>query len=375
MSRTFVIFPPARIRANISPHDWTICLECWVTLIQQTLLTSKDEFSSKFSNNKSVIHFLLSYMKETSSFKPDVNSQAEKNLRKKVFLLTHRIFNDTKSIPVELLQWTFLGNLSMVYPRSQALKNLLELIWDREDLENQASMQASMNPLVKIIESSSKGISPEFEIELWRLVSLMKTSFRFSQFMMLGSDFLDALSNQSEKTPSEYRNKLSVLGYLGLLSLLNSRRPRISLFVDHVYSLLNSSPISRSFLRNVLSHTPLLRRLKGRSFSLESERTNSIMLEIQKLEKETPGGFPTMKNLHKPNKGKARARDNDAENEMYVHKLSLVTQIQDLFPDLGSGFVVKLLDEYNDNIEQVTAHLLENSLPLHLAKADQHETL
>jgi activating signal cointegrator complex subunit 2 len=53
--------------------------------------------------------------------------------------------------------------------------------------------------------------------------------------------------------------------------------------------------------------------------------------------------------------------------------MSLVTQVQDLFPDLGSGFVMKLLDEYQDDVEQVTAHLLDDSLPPHLADLDRSE--
>ena len=53
----------------------------------------------------------------------------------------------------------------------------------------------------------------------------------------------------------------------------------------------------------------------------------------------------------------------------------MITQIQDLFPDLGAGFIVKCLYEYNDDIEQVTAHLLEESLPPHLAEADRSEKL
>ncbi|EME40293.1 hypothetical protein DOTSEDRAFT_74933 [Dothistroma septosporum NZE10] len=56
-----------------------------------------------------------------------------------------------------------------------------------------------------------------------------------------------------------------------------------------------------------------------------------------------------------------------------MHRLSAVTQIQDLFPDLGSGFVLKLLDEYSDDVEQVTAHLLDESLPGHLSGLDRTE--
>jgi hypothetical protein len=60
---------------------------------------------------------------------------------------------------------------------------------------------------------------------------------------------------------------------------------------------------------------------------------------------------------------------------VHIHRMSLISQVQDLFPDLGSGFVLKLLDEYNDDVEQVISHLLEDSLPAHLEKADRDEVL
>jgi activating signal cointegrator complex subunit 2 len=55
--------------------------------------------------------------------------------------------------------------------------------------------------------------------------------------------------------------------------------------------------------------------------------------------------------------------------------MSIISQIQDLFPDLGASFIVKCLDEYNDDIEQVTAHLLEDSLSPYLSEADRSEKL
>ncbi|KAI7526160.1 hypothetical protein KC331_g17121, partial [Hortaea werneckii] len=71
------------------------------------------------------------------------------------------------------------------------------------------------------------------------------------------------------------------------------------------------------------------------------------------------------------NKGKNKAENVDGE--LHVHRMSLVTQIQDLFPDLGSGFVLRLLDEYGDDVEQVTAHLLDDSLAPHLRNLDRSE--
>lgn len=49
--------------------------------------------------------------------------------------------------------------------------------------------------------------------------------------------------------------------------------------------------------------------------------------------------------------------------------------IKDLFPDLGSGFIAKLLKEYEDNHELAIAHLLDGTLPAHLDGADRAEEL
>ena len=82
----------------------------------------------------------------------------------------------------------------------------------------------------------------------------------------------------------------------------------------------------------------------------------------------------------KVDKGKQKADEDNyghgaSTGEIHIHRMSVITQVQDLFPDLGAGFVVKLLDEYNDNAEKVIAHLLEDSLPPHLTEADRSEQL
>ncbi|KAL9946716.1 hypothetical protein ACHAP6_007364 [Verticillium nonalfalfae] len=55
--------------------------------------------------------------------------------------------------------------------------------------------------------------------------------------------------------------------------------------------------------------------------------------------------------------------------------MSQIAVIQDLFPDLGSGFVAKLLDEFGEDPEAVIAKLLEDDLPPELAAADRAELL
>ncbi|XP_069475387.1 activating signal cointegrator 1 complex subunit 2 isoform X2 [Ambystoma mexicanum] len=50
---------------------------------------------------------------------------------------------------------------------------------------------------------------------------------------------------------------------------------------------------------------------------------------------------------------------------------SLVTQVKDLLPDLGEGFVLACLEEYNCNVEQVINNLLEDRLSPALQKLDR----
>jgi len=90
--------------------------------------------------------------------------------------------------------------------------------------------------------------------------------------------------------------------------------------------------------------------------------------------------IPTARKNSKPQKrvekGKLiAAHDDRGYDQVHIHAASLITQVQDIFPDLGSGFITKLLDEYNNDTEQVIAHLLEDSLPDHLVGADRSEIL
>lgn len=57
--------------------------------------------------------------------------------------------------------------------------------------------------------------------------------------------------------------------------------------------------------------------------------------------------------------------------ELDMKTAQLISQVLDLFPDLGEGFVEACLRHYSGDIEQVTNHLLEDSLPENLAQLDR----
>ncbi|KAG0262501.1 hypothetical protein DFQ27_002297 [Actinomortierella ambigua] len=60
----------------------------------------------------------------------------------------------------------------------------------------------------------------------------------------------------------------------------------------------------------------------------------------------------------------------DSEED-YVKRTMLISQLQDLFPDLGDGFLEACLKAFNDDPEAVTMHLLEESLPVDLVLMDR----
>ncbi|KAF9421493.1 hypothetical protein BGZ94_008821 [Podila epigama] len=59
------------------------------------------------------------------------------------------------------------------------------------------------------------------------------------------------------------------------------------------------------------------------------------------------------------------------DEEEYVKRTLLISQLQDLFPDLGDGFLEACLKAMRDDPEAVTMSLLEENLPAHLASMDR----
>lgn len=372
----FASFPPAIIRSEVPPEEWQGCLDSWVLLAKSNLLLSSEEFSLQITNDPSIVDFLISYIRENASSNENSTNSSEsaKRLRRESFLLLHRILMEVKPVPTALLDWAFLGDFAIIYHTSKSLKELLKSVWDREDLENNSSMQKSKALITQLIKKDiNEGTpkeTPDLELALRRAASLLKVSYQYGQFLMLGSDFLDSLSTAYVNASYYFQTRAEIIGCLCLSSLLDSRRPKFSTLIDHLYELYKASHHD-SLCKGIFSNTPLLSRMREQLKGPEKERAKKLMADLSGFE--SAKKKPVWRSM---DKGKGKAEDEygpGALGNLHAHKLSLVTQIQDLFPDLGTGFVVRLLDEYDEDVEQVTAHLLDDSLPLHLKRLDQSE--
>lgn len=376
----FAPFPDAKFRQNILPDEWQLYLDSWISLAELYLRLGDQEFASVITDNDTLTPFLLSFTHELAnddSIAPKVQA-----LRKQCFFLLHRLFTREKVL-ISLLSWPALADVCHVFPKSEQFRTLLQNLWKRQSGTIEKSLQTAKTSLIRNLESKRP---EEAESTLNRVAPLLRVSPDASVFMLTGSDFLDALYAAYPNVPLEMKKKLVMVAYLGLTAVLEGPRPNYSLLSDHLYGLKSNEeqeqkkePGKQTLVADLVTNTPLLEKIRDKATAPEASRVKNTAASLSAF-RQSNIARPKKLVRRKVDKGKGQARDDDYghgafTDEVHVHRMSMITQIQDLFPDLGGRFIVKLLDEYNDDIEQVTAHLLEDSLPPHLANADRSEQL
>ncbi|KAI9666429.1 MAG: hypothetical protein M1821_004365 [Bathelium mastoideum] len=261
------------------------------------------------------------------------------------------------------------------------LRDLLQSLWKTKRDIMESSFQKSKTALCQLLDSDHPENARE---QLVRLAPLIRASPETGSFFMTGSDFLDSLITSYSKVGAMMKSNITVVTFVALDSLLQGEKPNHSLLFDQIYSLKStadqdkkSKPAKNTLLSDVVTNTPVLGNIESRILGPDASRAKKLVDSIKGYHN------PAIKRATRPkaahmNKGKHKAEnygESGASGGVHVHKMSLITQIQDLFPELGSGFVIQLLDEYNDDVEQVTAHLLDDSLPPSLQTADRSATL
>jgi activating signal cointegrator complex subunit 2 len=298
--------------------------------------------------------------------------------------LLHRLFSKDH-IPAPLLSWSLLADICHAFPKNEQFRTLLQSLWSRKGSAIEKSLQIAKTSVIKNLESKRP---EEVESTLDRIAPLLKASSNANLFMLTGSDFLDALYEAYPRVPQSMQKRLVTIAYLGLTAALEGPKPNYSLLSDHLYSLKSSEeqeqkkePGKKTLVADLVTNTPILEKIREKATAPEAARVKNTAASLSVF-RQSSVARPKKLIRRKVDKGKANADQNQDSyghgaftGEVHVHRMSIITQIQDLFPDLGAGFIVKLLDEFNDDIEQVTAHLLEDTLPPFLAEADRSEKL
>jgi activating signal cointegrator complex subunit 2 len=378
----FAPFPNAKVRKNILPDEWQLYLESWTSLAELYLRLGDAQFKSAVKEEDTLASFLLSFFHELAH--DEELGMKVASLRKKAFFLLHRLFSSDDT-PSSLLSWSTLADICHAFPKSEQFRTLLQSLWARKRSAIEKSLQTAKTSLIRNLESKRP---EEVENTLNRIVPLLKAFSDASIFMLTGSDFLDALYGAYPRVPQSMQKKLVTIAYLGLTAALEGPKPNYSLLSDHLYSLKSSEeleqkrePGKKTLVADLVTNTPILEKIREKTTAPEALRVKNTAASFSAF-RQSIVARPKRLVRRKVDKGKAIAdQDQDSyghgafTGEVHVHRMSIISQIQDLFPDLGAGFIVKLLDEFNDDIEQVTAHLLEDSLPPYLAEADRSEKL
>ncbi|KAF1970422.1 hypothetical protein BU23DRAFT_556874 [Bimuria novae-zelandiae CBS 107.79] len=374
----FAPFPDVKVRKDVLPAEWTAYLDTWTSLAELYLRLKDTQFRDFVTeDSSSLTAFLISFFHELAS--DDGIAAQALLLRKKCFFLLHRIFSG-EDVPSSLLSLSFLSDACRVFAKSAQFRVLFEGLWKQKTAAIEKSLQPAKDSLIKNLDSKRP---EEAEITLNKIVPLLRLSPDAATYMLTGSDFLDSLCNAYPKVSSSFQAKLATMAYLGLVSLLEGEKPNFSLLSDHLYSLKANGEQQmkngqQSLIADIVTNSPLLYKIRDKATIPETTRVRNFAASLSSFQQSSVAR-PKRLVRRKVDRGKGKATDNEyghgAFGEIHVHRMSMISQIQDLFPDLGSAFVAKLLHEYNDNIEEVTAHLLDDSLPSHLANADRSEQL
>ncbi|KAG4436639.1 hypothetical protein IFR05_007897 [Cadophora sp. M221] len=382
----FVPFPEAAWRNHIVPEEWEACLDAWIALAGAHLALPESDFARSSTTDESLPAFLTSYAAETAlsnDLSSSSNISKEKQLRKLSYLLSNRLLH-SEHPSQSVISWEFLADLSKTYGQSNGGK-LATLVWTRHSSSLETSLASLRVFLIKELEAGLKGDLKTVEWKLKRLDHLLHASPQTGTFFMAGSDFVDSLISCFKIMNPPLRKAIVSTLYLCLIGLTEGEKPNFSSLVDQIYSLKAAAEahkegptnVNDSLVAELVTETPVLKQVQQRieASGTGSVRAKSVLKSLAEFKKPVTSGRTERVRKKKVNKGKGIATDDSGHGQIHVHRMSLISQVQDLFPDLGSGFIVKLLDEYGDIVEQVIGHLLERSLPPHLENADRSEEL
>ncbi|KAI6780217.1 CUE domain-containing protein-like protein [Emericellopsis cladophorae] len=374
---SFVPFPKVPWRQHLNAQEWDSLLEAWELLARACLQLSDVEMQRKAKQDESLAEFIVSFIEETADSGPAALGSHATSLRKLTFQLTSRLF--ALSPPAQLLSFECLSAFARLYPRKLAAPVLADLFGKHGPVA-EASLTTLKKQLIPQLEAGIKGDLKPVESQLTRLNPLLHASPHACAQCLAGSDFFDGLVICFRVMNPPLRKAIITTVYLCLVGLTDLER--WAMLNDQLYELKAAADshkagplnVNDSLVSELVTSTPILKVLLKRAEDAGAATAN-FSKRITALYEFKKGPMLRPKRKRKVDKGKGRQSETDMDADMHVHKMSQITQVQDLFPDLGAGFVAKCLDEYGDDVEQVVANLLSESLSAHLANADRSEPL
>ncbi|KAL4980403.1 hypothetical protein BDW66DRAFT_125149 [Aspergillus desertorum] len=378
--------PPPEVQRSILSEEWELYLDAWILLLGARLEASESDFKTSAPNDESAVLFLTSFYHQlaTSGANALRSGPKARTLRKLSYLLTRRLVLEVIPPPSELLDWTYLSEMSCCYPLSSALKKLLSDAWNKHEVVITSSLEkAKAQIIIQLSAQNSSSVSKAVS-DIRLLTILMSSLPDCGYVLMAGSDFLDTLAEAYQTHKLEDIRKTLVANiYVGLTSLLKGTRPNFNLLLDQLFCLkatvgVGTPRLKRepTLLSDIICSSDLLARLERCLTVQLQKRGQDLVSSLRTYQTESKSFHHRyQKPKKRVDKGKRPASYLPVPDEIHAHRMSVVSQIQDLFPDLGSGYVVRLLEHYGDNPETIIAHLLDASVSPELQNLDKSEQL
>ncbi|CAL5866275.1 uncharacterized protein PFLUO_LOCUS482 [Penicillium psychrofluorescens] len=377
--------PPAALRSTIPSDDWEACLDAWMMLLGIRLNATDQQFKDAAVHDVPAVSFLESYYQQAAAGDAGLQTGPKaRRLRKLCFLATRRYLLSLADPPEGMLDCKLWGNLCCCFPSSTALKTSLSTAWDLHNEKIVSSLEKTKSLIIKQLSLASATLNPEVMADVRRLTILASVLPPCGQVLMAGSDFLDTVSDAylSQKNREDLRRILVANIYVGMISLLKEPSANLSLLLDQLFSLKAAAGLGTprmkkepTLLSDLVCSSDLLLRLEKYLTAHPQKRAEDLLVQLRVYQMESKPLHHRYQRRKKVDKGKGPSSGALIPEELHAHKMSLVTQVQDLFPDLGSGFIVRLLDFYNDNPETIVAQLLDDNLPPELQSLDRSEQL
>jgi activating signal cointegrator complex subunit 2 len=401
---TIAPFPTPETRRTLPPQEWQACLEAWIFCVEFRLRLLPEHFHHfKLSHASSGISFLNSYFQswdfshESSPIHRSKNVK-EQDLHRRCLLLLRRLLLETGTSydcsPKDL--FTILANASTAFGTSLLWTDTLQKAWQRQGKEIVASMEETRTYLIKSMTVGSINTVNTMQDLIQQASNLSRCLPQAGKIMMTGSDYLDCVtstytdfSGKLEPAAGEdFRRVLTENSYICLKSLMADSDPSTSVLLDDLYWLKANAegeaklnPNRPTLLSSLVCSTTFIRHLEVILGTSSNTRGDSVLHFLRLYRNKMSylhRSFQAPKSKDRKRKGKARARP--SLQEMHIHKAAQLSQIHELFHDTPTPYILRLLDHFSDDVEAVTAALLEpESLPTDLQVpqmfADQSDTV
>lgn len=360
---------------SVGVSDWNAFLEAWQFILHSYLAASSEQFRLTLRTSPSLTTFLVSYLDELCTYRRETRSEYRipSTLQRDCFSVIHRAWFTAGTPPAALLSASFLKRFCLVYGETTQASAALDRLWQEQNLGESQMMLKDKLSVQELLESRLQSNSSTTVVEqnLLETRAFVKTYSQYGKFLMVGAEFLDALISCWRRSPPTIQRKVTFVTYAALLSLAAGPHKSMSTLLDHLYTLRmdheKATGARFSLLADVLGSTPFLPKYRRITSESSSGRAMDMLSVFEKT-----GIIPRV--ARKPaSKGKAVAKTTVEDRE--IQDLAARSQIHELFPDLGLGYLSRLLDAYNNNAEEVISHLLEQSLPQHLLDAPQQESI